>query len=653
MGGGYVQLYAIGPESLILTSGPRKKSLFRSSFVRHYHFSCKNVSFPIEARFGSKVSMQIQPNSDLVNKMVLRLRLPDITGEHVDKGSFVGWVRRLGHAMIKEMSVTLDGCTYGRYTGVLLDIMYELCHQSGHSTGYSDLIGDCPSLTVLKQRTSDIASDIVLEGRDIYVPLQFWFNRSTEFSLPVFMLSKQDIRLNIEFEDVSKLLVWRGRTVPRFSNIHPRNAEIISEYIALSDRERARFVERPPKYIVEQWQLNGEEGLTGTGGEVNDQKFTLNFNHPTKEVIFATRLGAFNGESNNNAFSGARSRFITYSPTGDWNAALQYAACNLVRGMVWFREPENKHGKIPQLDWIRLDGANSLSGISLNDCEAESFRICIDNCRFFTLSFVNRTGSDNPCNMANGASAWSDSEAGALYVTIDGSNIPPIWILKRNVAVVSNKYDLTSFIHEARIEIGLRRNASGNIYGSVDNVSINQPNPDGRCEHTLSLCDVSIPVNDWIVDNRSTTYEFDASGHRNSFDYVITQFNNYGSRLDGAGNIVSDATILLNNKSHNCMLPGDFYNKVQTLRVHNNIPANGIYVYPFAFHPSKSQLSGNINFTEIANKQLHAKFCDPFRHGKNIPALDLVKGTKVYIFASSINHFKINGDGTGKMIFSE
>ena len=652
MQGGYLQLYAYDKQDAQLTNRP-DTTFFKLTYKRHTHFANEHIEFPFNVKFGASSSMTLKIGGDLVSKMTLRVNLPDITGEHVDRGTSIAWVRRLGHAIIKEASTTIDGVSISKYTGVWLDILYELTHSVDQERGYCNLIGDISELTALHPRKTNNVAEIVLEGRNIYVPFQFWFNRSSGLSLPLFLLKQQDVKINVEFEDISKLLVWRGLVPPRVANLVPKDAGIITNQIFLEKQESNYFHKQPPSYLIEQLQFHGEDSVTGTSGIINDQKYKLNFSYPTKELIFAIRLGAFNGESNKNIFNGARGRFITYTHTDNWDAALQYAACNIVRGMIWFKEPETKYGKISSQDWVRLDGNDVLSEINLENCESQTVRICLDNCRYFTLTFVNKTASDELCQntFMSGTGSWGgNTELTAGNVSITGQNVPSIWILKRNVAVVSDKYDLSTFIHEATVEIGLRRDSNGILHGSVDCVSVNLPNPDGKLDHTLSLCDVSIPVDDWITDNRSTTYEFDKSGHRNAFDVVVTQPHNYGVRLDGKGNPLYEGSLQINGRYRIDAQRGDFFNYIQPLHHHHRTPADGINVYSFAIEPEKNQPSGHVNFTQAKSALLFLKFRDPFRYDKNVPTLDMVKDTKCCIFAVSYNKFKCTGSGRGFIV---
>jgi hypothetical protein len=68
------------------------------------------------------------------------------------------------------------------------------------------------------------------------------------------------------------------------------------------------------------------------------KKLTLSFNHPTKELIWALRIGAFSGSSVSTYGSSddsSISKFLCYTSNDAlWDDALEYAAFNLANSMI-------------------------------------------------------------------------------------------------------------------------------------------------------------------------------------------------------------------------------------------------------------------------------------------------------------------------------
>jgi len=617
-----MQLVAYGAQDVYLTGNPQI-TFFKVVYRRHTNFSIETIEHSIEsAKPSSKVSVQIHRNGDLATHMALRIRVPAIMGEQVPVGTRVAWVRRLGHALIKQIEVDIGGSRIDKHVGVWLDIWYELTHTIALERGYDHMIGDIPELTALRgrQNPSDV-SEVVIPEHTLYIPFQFWFCRNTGLALPLIALQYHEVRVYIDLEDITKLVVWQGSQPPSLSGFTFRDAGVMVDYIYLDSEERRRFAQVGHEYLIEQVQHNGEESLSGTNNSnTNNQSYKLSFNHPTKELIFAMRVGAFNGEANRTSFSGSRGRFLCYTHDNSpfsWARCLDDAACNIARGMVWPCNPTSRG--IPESDFCTINGSDSNLG-DLSMGESQAINVPLGNGRFITVNVTNDTVTDS------GASGSNGLENITLYV------------LKKNV-LVKNSHDLASYLENVTVEV------------SIDTNNTDKPIAITDCEarsHRITLRDVSIPVEDWDRDNRWTT---DSSSRKNPFDVVVIQPNNYGVRLDGAGNPLNEGHLQLNGHDRFQPQQGGYFNYLQPNRHHTRTPADGINVYSFGINPEHHQPSGTANLSRIDTTQLILKFADPFRTGKNVPSLDFVRDTKVYIFALSYNILRIMS-GMGGLAYS-
>ncbi len=81
---------------------------------------------------------------------------------------------------------------------------------------------------------------------------------------------------------------------------------LLIDYIYLDSEERKRFAQASHEYLIEQLQFTGSESLTASSN-----KYRLNFNHPSKYLIWAPHL-----ERHMN-----RTKWISYAFDGNWAAA--------------------------------------------------------------------------------------------------------------------------------------------------------------------------------------------------------------------------------------------------------------------------------------------------------------------------------------------
>lgn len=275
MGGGLMQLVAYGAQDVYLTGNPQI-TFFKVVYRRHTNFSLETVEHTLggNPQFGRKSTVTVTRNGDLATKMYLKVKLTAIDAKGA--GNDWGYVKRLGHALIKSVEVEIGGSKIDKQYGVWLDVWYELTHATGQERGYANMIGDVPELT-------DINTD-AKPSKTLYIPLQFWFNRNTGLALPLIALQYHEVRVHFEFNTADSLVNYKG-TVPE---IAMDDASLLVDYVYLDSEERRRFAQVGHEYLIEQLQFTGEESANDTNG-----KYKLGFNHPTKEIVWCIRSGKF------------------------------------------------------------------------------------------------------------------------------------------------------------------------------------------------------------------------------------------------------------------------------------------------------------------------------------------------------------------------
>jgi len=190
-------------------------------------------------------------------------------------GATWGYVRRLGHAMVESCKIEIGGSKIDEHYGDWLNIWYELTHKSGQERGYAKMIGDVPEL-------SNIDSTPI-RAYQMYVPLQFWFNRNDGLALPLIALQYHDVRVTLKFRDFSGLVNYSG-VAPSGTGLMS-DSYLLIDYVYLDSEERKRFAQASHEYLIEQLQFTGSESLTAATA-----KYRLNFNHPCKYLVWAPHL---------------------------------------------------------------------------------------------------------------------------------------------------------------------------------------------------------------------------------------------------------------------------------------------------------------------------------------------------------------------------
>lgn len=280
----------------------KSPNVFKIVYRRHTNFALESIeqTFNGDAYFGKKITCVVSRNGDLINRAYLRFTLPEVTlkssAAAVGTGTQAGfrWLDWVGHALIKSVELEIGGQRIDKHYAAWLHIWHELTQTAGHAVGYANMVGNTPDLTDVKVVTHG-GSDITVPSRELFIPLQFFWNRNPGLALPLIALQYHEVKINLELEDLSNLY-WAGKRVNDAADWvttdlgtsltfgSPSSATLFIDYVYLDTDERRRFAQVSHEYLIEQLQYSGDES---TSGSVNKIKLALN--HPVKELIWVVQ----------------------------------------------------------------------------------------------------------------------------------------------------------------------------------------------------------------------------------------------------------------------------------------------------------------------------------------------------------------------------
>lgn len=277
MAGGLLQIVAYGVQDMYLTNNPQI-TFFKVVYRRHTNFSTETFEHTVQnnPNFGSVCSIILPRTGDLITKMYLKIVVPSFTPPN---NSRFAWVRRLGHALIKNIDITIGGSKIDRQTGTWLDIWYELARTK--NCGYPNILGDVSEMTEYSSNTKPEYT--------LFIPLKFWFNRHTGLALPLIAIQYHQIELNIEFSKIEDLIITNnGFDNTVLSSLKFLDVSVLSDYVYLDNKERDRFASVGHEYLIEQIQFTDEESVIKP---VKREK--IHFNFPVKELVWCMRNGNY------------------------------------------------------------------------------------------------------------------------------------------------------------------------------------------------------------------------------------------------------------------------------------------------------------------------------------------------------------------------
>ena len=189
MWGGIIQLVAYGAQDLHLTGNPQI-TFFKMVYRRHTNFAVETIeqTFNSTPNFGTKFSSILTRNGDLINRLYLKVVLPAIPScalssnpSYHELNSMAYWIPRVGHNLIKNVSIDIGGHQIDKQTGEWLNIYDELSRSYGfgkvNEGKYDEMIGSVDGETTYIKK-SPITKTLISEKSKfilLYLDLQLCF----------------------------------------------------------------------------------------------------------------------------------------------------------------------------------------------------------------------------------------------------------------------------------------------------------------------------------------------------------------------------------------------------------------------------------------------------------------------------------------------
>jgi len=249
MAGGLMQLVAYGAQDVYLTGNP-EVTFFQAKYKRHTNFAMENIEQTVNgtAANSGRVSVTVARNGDLVGDMYIQLESDEATTITTAAGD-CNWV---AERAVNNVELSIGGQR--------IDKHYQKWWRM-----YSELYLDESKKASWGKMTT--AGD----GKTVYLPLIFFFNRNPGLYLPLIALQYHEVRL--DFDLSSNFDTYLNKNV----------FKVWANYVYLDTEERRRFAQKGHEYLIEQVQHTGTDTVTADGGT---KQVRLSYNHPVKELVW-------------------------------------------------------------------------------------------------------------------------------------------------------------------------------------------------------------------------------------------------------------------------------------------------------------------------------------------------------------------------------
>ncbi len=328
--GALVQLVVVGQVDSHLSINP-DFSYYKYSYKKHSNFAFDNVKLlfdnnPVLAPrtlsqyYNCKITIN---DADLLSNLYFCFNLPDIYSS--DKYRFK-WIKNVGSFFIKNAYFYIDNTLIDQTTGEWLIIWNELSRPLNDNK-YDKITGNIDELTNPKLNytrvtiknnkfiynyypesdINDINASPSIKGRQITLPLNFWFSKNPSLALPITRLKFNNIYVKLEIELSENLyqvyssdldmyispiyynqLYNDNIDINSFTRNISLNPYIDALYVYLTTTERNLIIEKSTiTYLVEQLNITTTTILPSNTSSTHN--INLVSHNATKEIIWTTK----------------------------------------------------------------------------------------------------------------------------------------------------------------------------------------------------------------------------------------------------------------------------------------------------------------------------------------------------------------------------
>lgn len=273
MSGALLQLAALGSQDPYLTSNP-EITLFKKKINRYSNFSTGTVQVNFDGNgvnFGTTQTATVDNMGDLIYKMTLVIVLEKNTSKTW------GYVNRLGHSIIDNISISVGGTEIDVHYGDFMYMYNELNRNDSHDDNFDKLIGNTSAMKNI---------DVDHDEYTLYIPLSFWFTKSTFLSFPICAVNNQKFQVSVTLNEALDCINYKGSSEPT-SLPNVTSSYLLVDYVYLDLAEQSLFRTEPHNYLIEQVQ-----DLTDSIN-LETSRINLSFDKPCKYLLWGSILDRY------------------------------------------------------------------------------------------------------------------------------------------------------------------------------------------------------------------------------------------------------------------------------------------------------------------------------------------------------------------------
>ena len=264
MTGALTQLVAYGAQDVYLTGDP-KMTFWKANFTRYRNFATESIEQDIIGTIASDgdISFTLSRSGDLVYGIMLNMQFKRGASGPADPKPYYSCEQ-----FVKHVDVYIGGQKVFEFDHEWFRVYWELFYDYAQEQAYRNM--------------ANWSGEPQGYLRTFYLPIPVWFNvLDPGRAIPLIALQYHDVQFKIKLNNLSN--------IPGIDSSFTPVITCFADYTFLDTDERTWFAQNPHEYIIQQVQTN-QFPIT-ISSTSREYKFPLNFNHPTKAIVWACTPG--------------------------------------------------------------------------------------------------------------------------------------------------------------------------------------------------------------------------------------------------------------------------------------------------------------------------------------------------------------------------
>jgi hypothetical protein len=316
MPGGLMQLLSWGNQNFYLNGNP-SITFFKKVYKTHTNFSMESIRInfnrnDVFVNDTTTLKAIINRHGDLVSQMYFVFELPDI---EFDEDLVFRWIDYVGETIIDTCQLSINGNVIDRQTGEFQHLYRQLTYGVDKMSLLEKMTAYKYHLVPTEYKFTPYGTVVqntfstTIPSRKVYVPLNFWCNKTLAHAIPLIALQYSEVELTIDIRPLTQLYTlfyvkngvsdyWAPNLnldTHRFHSFVSNNrkrflvtdtvvdlkAYLEVNYVFLDKAERNFFAYKPIEYLIE--QTTRIERFNVSDSTIHD----LILQNPVKEVMWA------------------------------------------------------------------------------------------------------------------------------------------------------------------------------------------------------------------------------------------------------------------------------------------------------------------------------------------------------------------------------